>query len=183
MTALVWPVLTACNLLPRGSSEVTSSFDSFEAAREALERVQPYRTRVDELKALGFDPRGAANVRRIPYPEIVARLAPNPSVPLEMLDQGIRDCILAHQACHAYEFNMGRQQRVRQGPFMADFFNFRRVVEIRGWRFMGLIVVRDGVVLFRNHGGEPQIRQSEQQRNPLGPLQPAGEAAGGLLLR
>ena len=100
---------------------------------------------------------------------------------LTMLDAGIRDCIESRQACRAYEFTFGHQNSRREGSFWADFLNFRRRTEITGWRFLGLVVVRDGVVLFRNYGGEPQIRQTERQSNPLGPLQPAGEAAGALL--
>lgn len=177
-------LLAACSsLLPRGSTESQSGFASFEEAREAIERVKPYETTVAQLKDLGFDVQASANVRQIPYPEVVARLAPNPSVPLAMLDPGIRDCIEARQLCRAYEFSFGRQNSYREGSFWADFLNFRRRTEITGWRFQGLIVARDGVVLFRNYGGEPQIKQTERQSNPLGPLQPAGEAAGALIKR
>lgn len=176
--------LTACaSLLPRGSTENLSGFTSFEAARSAIEQVKPYETTTDQLKGLGFDLQASANVRQIPYPEVIARLAPNPSVPLAMLDPGIRDRIEARQACRAYEFTWGRQSSQREGSFWADFLNFRRRTEISGWRFQGLVVVRDGVVLFRNYGGEPQIKQTERQSNPLGPLQPAGEAAGALITR
>jgi len=174
--------LSACSsLLPRGSTDVASGFGAFEEARDAIERVTPYQTTTAQLRELGFDVQASANVRQIPYPEVVARLAPNPSVPLAMLDAGIRDCIESRQACRAYEFTFGHQNSRREGSFWADFLNFRRRTEITGWRFLGLVVVRDGVVLFRNYGGEPQIRQTERQSNPLGPLQPAGEAAGALL--
>lgn len=177
-------LLAACSsLLPRGSTESQSGFATFEEARDAIERVKPYETTVAQLKELGFDVQASANVRLIPYPEVVARLAPNPSVPLAMLDPGIRDCIEARQLCRAYEFSFGRQNSHREGGFWGDFLNFRRRTEITGWKFQGLIVARDGVVLFRNYGGEPQIKQTERQSNPLGPLQPAGEAAGALIKR
>lgn len=177
-------LLTACSsLLPRGSTEAQSGFGSFEEARDAIEQVKPYQTTTGQLKDLGFDVQATANVRQIPYPEVIARLAPNPSVPLGMLDAGIRDCIESRQACRAYEFSFARQYSHREGSFWADFLNFRRRTEITGWRFQGLVVVRDGVVLFRNYGGEPQIKQTERQSNPLGPLQSAGEAAGALMGR
>lgn len=178
------PLLAGCaSLLPKGSSETPSGFDSFEAAREALERVEPYQTTVAQLRDFGFDVQASANVRLIPYPEVIGRLAPNQNVPLEMLDRGIRDCIEARQACKAYEFTWGRTVSKREGNFWLDFLNFRRRTETSGWHFQGLVVVRNGVVLFRNHGGEPQIRQTERKTNPLGPLQPAGEGAGALVTR
>ena len=39
--------------------------------------------------------------------------------------------------------------------------------------------MRDGVVLFRSHGGDPRTDRVERQVNPLGPLQQLGEGAGG----
>jgi len=174
--------LVGCgHLLPRGSSAAASPFDSYDAAREALEKVVPYQTTSDELKGLGFDPQATANVTIIPYPEVVTRLAPNPGIPLEALEPGVRDCILAQTKCRAYVFRFGQQRRVREGAFWPDFLNFRRHVIVTGWRFEGLVVVRNGVVLFRNIGGEPRIDTVEHQVNPLGFLQPAGEQAGRLV--
>jgi hypothetical protein len=177
-------LLTGCgNMLPRGSSVSPSSFESFEAAQKALEKVVPYQTTMEEIKALGFDPQANANVTVIPYPEVVTRLAPHPGVPLEALDRGVRDCILAQTQCRAYVFHFGQQSRRREGGFWADFLNVRRTIQVKGWRFEGLVVARNGVVLFRNVAGEPLINYVERQVNPLGPLQPAGESAGQFLLR
>lgn len=170
-------------MLPHGRDEDISSFASFEAARDALEHAVPYSTTVDGLKALGFDINGSGNVMQIPYPELISRLAPHPGVRLEDMDPGIRDCIAAREACRVYVFSMEHIVRRRNGNFLPDFLNFRRHTAITGWRFEGLVAVRNGVVLFRNYAGEPRIDRSERQDNPLGPLQPAGEGAGRLLVR
>jgi hypothetical protein len=180
-----WLLIGACamlagcsGLLPRARTEEVSSFAGFEAAREAFDRVVPYRTTLDELKALGFDARASGNnVRQIPYPQWVGRLVPNPTLSIDDLDAGIRDCIAAQQACRAYEFRLGAQTQKRHGNFLADFLNFRRLTQTRGWRFEGVVLVRQEVVLFRNHGGEPKIDIVEERVNPLGPLQVLGEAA------
>jgi hypothetical protein len=177
-------LLTGCgSLLPRGSSDTPSPFSTFDQARQAAERIVPFRTRADELKALGFDPAEGRNVTLIPYPDIVARLAPYSGVPLAELDPGIRQCILAQAGCSAWLFRFERQDRRREGGFWADFLNIHRVTNITGWRFEALVVVSAGTVLFRNYGGEAHADQVRKETNPLGPLQPAGEAAGSLLLR
>ncbi len=176
--------LAGCgHLLPRGSTEKVSRFETFEAAKLALDQVEPYRTTLGELAGLGFDPAASANVTVVPYPEVITRLAPHPGVPLEALDRGVRDCILAQTRCRAFEFRFGQQTRRREGGFWADFFNVRRTTLVTGWRFEGLVVVRDGLVLFRNAGGEPRTDHVEQQLNPLGPFQSGGESAGQLILR
>ena len=168
--------LAGCSaLLPRSRAEDVSSFKSYDAAREALESVVPYRTTIADLKTLGFDVRASANVQQVPYPQWVALLA-HPNVPLDRADVGIRDCIAAEQACRSYAFRFGNLRQERRGSFMADFLNFRRFTLTHGWRFEGVMLVRDGIVLFRNHGGQPRIELVEDRRNPLGPLQTMGDS-------
>ena len=177
-------MLAACaELLPRSQSQQPSGFESYEAAAGALEQAVPYKTTVAELKALGFDIDASANVTQIPYPQLIARLAPNSSIPLEALDPGLRDCMLARQECRVYEFRLAHEARRRDGNFWLDFLNFRRSTSIVGWRFEGLLVVRNGTLLFRSHGGEPRTARTEVEVRPLGPFQPAGESSGSLILR
>jgi hypothetical protein len=179
---VVGAVLAGCaHWLLHAETQQPSGFESFDAAAAAFEKVVSYRTTVSELKALGFDLQASSNLTLIPYPQLTARLSPDPGVPFDALDPGIRDCILARQGCQAYEFHLSHETKRREGPFLLDFLNFRRTVRVIGWRFEGLLAVRDGVVLFHSHGGEPRNERTERQVNPLGPFQPAGEAAGGLI--
>lgn len=176
--------LSACSsLLPRSSSDTPGAFATFQSAQAAAEQIVPLKTRFSELKGLGFDPENGANVTLIPYPDIVARLAPYSALPLSALDPGVRKCVEAQAACRGYLFNFERQERRRSGSFWPDFLNIRRTTYITGWSFQALVVVSNGTVLFRNYAGLPQIDRVEHQRNPLGPFQPAGESAGSLLLR
>lgn len=170
-------------LLPAGQDTARSGFASFEAAEAALARVTPYRTTLAELEALGFRVRESANVLHISYPDSVARLAPNSRVPLEDMDEGIRECIVSRSACQVYEFTFAHQVQRRVGSFLPDFFNFRRRTTLSGWRFKALVVVKDGKVLFTSYGGEPHTELEESRVNPLGPLQSSGEMSGSLLVR
>jgi hypothetical protein len=175
--------LSGCSsLLPRGTSDMSTPFRDFAQAQAAVDRVVPFTTRTSELAALGLDPEQGRNVTLIAYPEIVARLAPYSGVPLSELDPGVRHCILAKTACKAYLFRFERQERRREGVFLADFLNIRRVTRSTGWWFESLIVVSDGVVLFRNVAGQPHTARLDRQTNPLGPLQSAGEGVGTHLL-
>lgn len=183
LTGLALLLAGCSSMLPQSSSNTSSHFRSFEEAKLALEKVTPYKTTFEELKALGFDPQAATNVTVIPYPEVVTRLAPNSGVPLDALDRGVRECILAQTQCRAYVFYVAQQSRKREGGFWADFFNVRRTVAVTGWRFEGLVVLRNGLVLFRNVGGSPNTDYVEQQVNPLGPFQSGGESAGQLIMR
>lgn len=181
--ALAGAAAGCTSLLPRGSSDTPSPFDSYAQAQAAAEKIVPFRTKTTELGALGFDPKDGKNVTVIPYPDIVARLAPYSGVPLSDLDPGIRECILAKSDCKAYQFRFERQDRKREGGFWADFLNIHRVTNVTGWSFDALVVVSNGTVLFRNYAGQAHVDRVEKQTNPLGPLQPAGESAGSVLIR
>jgi len=180
---LVCAALAGCaSLLPRGSIDTPSPFETYAEAVAAIEKVVPFQSRLVELRGMGFDPDEGRNVTMVPYPEIVARLAPYSGVPLAELDPGIRKCILAQSECRAYLFHFEQQNRKREGGFWSDFLNIRRETRITGWWFDALVVVSGGTVLFRNHSGQAHTVRVERQTNPLGPLQPAGESAGSLLI-
>jgi hypothetical protein len=159
------------SLLPKGSTDTPSPFASFEQAQVAVEKIVAFQTRTSDLKTFGFDPKEGKNVTLIPYPDIVARLAPHPGVPLAALDSGVRQCIEAQTACRAYLFHFERQDRRR------------RSTTVTGWWFDALVVVSNETVLFRNFAGQARIDRIEKQNNPLGPFQPAGEHAGDVLVR
>jgi hypothetical protein len=169
------------SLLPRGTNDTPVGFATFSDAEVAIKRVEGRKTSVAELKTLGFDPVAGPNVTLIPYPDIVARLAPYPGVPLDRLEPGIRECIEAQSACRGYLFHFEHQSRRREGGFWLDFLNVRRHTQFAGWWFDALVVVADGTVLFRNYGGQASTERLEKQVNPLGPFQPAGESAGQLI--
>lgn len=175
--------LAGCtSLLPRGSTETPSPFQNYHEAQTAAERVVPFQTRVAELPVLGLDPARGKNVTIIPYPEIIARLAPYSGVPLEYLDAGIRACILARSECRGYLFRFEREDRRREGIFLIDFLNLKRTTSLTGWWFESLVVISGDTVLFRNTAGQPHIERVESQTNPLGPLQRTGEGAGSLIV-
>jgi hypothetical protein len=170
--------LSGCSaLLPRTHSEETSGFLTYEAARTALERIQPYQTSVNELSQIGFEVNASANLERIPYPQWVSLLL-GPNVPLDQADIGIRDCLAARADCQAYVFRFSRLRSERRGAFISDFLNFKRNTYVHGWRFEGTMLVRGDIVLFRNHRGQPKIELFEDRTNPLGPFQSMGESAG-----
>ena len=172
--------LSACaSLLPTGDSRIESRWKSFEEARQAFDKITPYRTDVAQLKELGFDPASNPNISLLTYSDIVRRLLPPMAVKEETLDPGVRDCISSQALCRGYEVDYKEINRRRYGNFWLDFLNFRRKVELTGWRFNGVILLKGDTVVYRLWGGQPNIHEFEDSRNPLGPLQGAGESVLG----
>ena len=170
-------LLAACSsMLPRGQAHTDRPWPSYEAAHAAYASIQPGRTTVEQLRALGLDPRTAPNVKLLSYSDILRRLVP-PTADVR-LDPGIRDCLNDNGRCQGFEVVENHVDRQRVGDFLLDFLDFRRETHTTGWNFDMVVLVNHGVVVFKLWGGEPAVSDSSSTRNPLGPLQ--GFGASGL---
>jgi hypothetical protein len=175
-------VLSGCaELLPKTSSEVTSRWHSYEEARAAVERIEPYRTTAADLKAAGFDPYVTPNVQLLTYSDIVLRFPLSGSMPWERLDRGLRECLEAGKSCQGYSISVRETKRDRVGNFWLDALHFKRTVDTVGWSFSALVLLVDERVAYVIHGGQPLIREQETNRQPLGPLQGWGDMLPGLV--
>jgi hypothetical protein len=170
-------LLAGCGaLLPRGESVAESPWQSFEEAQQTFDRIIPYQTTVQDLRALKLDPMQNPNITLLNYSDVLRRFIPSPSTNTEDLDPGVQDCIKAKSACKGYEVDQKTLKRRRYGNFVADFMNFKRKVDVVGWRFNGVILIKDEVVVYKLTGGQPAIHEHEENKNPLGPLQGIGES-------
>jgi hypothetical protein len=171
-------VLTGCTaLLPRSESGATSQWSTFETAKENFNRVVPYETDKSKLIALGLDPVSNPNITILNYSDVIRRFIPSSAVAAENLDRGISECIAAKNDCTAYEVDVKSLKKKRAGNFWLDALNFKRLTETTGWRFTGLIVLKDDLVVYKLWGGQPSIQEAETSRNPLGPFQGFTESA------
>lgn len=169
--------LAGCStLLPRGNHAVAGPWKSFEEAQQTFDRIVPYQTRVEDLKALGLDPASVPNITLLNYSDVLGRFLPSPAIDSDALDAGVKDCLHAMAVCRGFEIDQKHIKRTRTGNFWSDFLNFRRQVDIRGWHFRGMLLVKDDVVVYKLIGGQPLIQEMEYNSNPLGPLQGVGES-------
>lgn len=178
--ALAVSVLTlllggCASLLPSAKSE-SSPFESYEQAQEAIESLVPMKSNVAAVKELGIAPPHYANTVILTQADIVRRFVPSALLQREDLDPGVLVCLEARNACRGWEVTATRIVKNRTGNFLADFTNFSRRQETTGWRFNGLILLVDDLVVFRSWGGQPRISEVEVTKNPLGPFQDIGPA-------
>ncbi len=170
--------LSACsNALPRSERTMRSPWDSFEEAMTAYEKIIPYETTKEDLKALGYDPYSTPNVKILSYLDVIQRFMPNNSIKQEDLDPGVDFCLKARERCLAYEATPGNAKSKRVGNVMLDLMTFKRKTVDTGWFFNALIVMVDDVAVYKVWSGSPLISGEETRKNPLGPLQGAGDAA------
>ena len=168
-------------MLPRSAESTTSPWQTYEEAQEAFDLVEPGWTTAYELKALSLDPQTNPNIAILNYSDVLRRFLVNPSVTLADLDQGVRECISAKIDCHGFEVSQKSVRKHRNGSFWLDFLGFRKETHTAGWRFNGLLLLIDGVVIYKLTGGQPAILEREESRTPLGPVQAVGDKLFGVL--
>ena len=161
-------------MLPSTAEVTQTQWESFAAAKESFDRLQAGRTTEAELGKLGFDPQEGQNVRVLSYLELQQRFMPTPSVTRSDLDPQVRACLDAHAACSGLEVKPESVDRRRVGNVLLDIFNFQRETVETGWNFSGLVLLQDGIVVYKTWSGAPNISSREKRTNPLGPLQDLG---------
>jgi hypothetical protein len=178
LTALL--ILSGCaSLLPTGKTTLISPWRDYESAQLEYEKIIPGTTTVDELNEMNFDPHRVTNIRIMNVTDIIAIFMPNPSIRIEDLEPGIRECIEKRDRCTAYRIEPSVQDRKRIGNFWLDLFTFKQHEVDTGWEFRGLITMVDNVVTYRDPaGGRPKIQQEQVTVKPLGPLQDIGAGIG-----
>jgi len=164
------------SLLPNQETIVEGPWHSYQEAQQTFDKIIPYKTTVQELQQLKLDPGSNPNVTILNYSDILRRFVPSTAINGFELEKGVHDCLIANAACKGYELEYKSITRKRYGNFWADFMNFRRKTNIVGWRFNGVILIKDSIVVYKLTSGQPVIREFEESNNPLGPFQGGGES-------
>lgn len=181
--ALLLSLLCGCtSLLPRSDEITVSAWSSYDEAQQAFDLIEPGWTTAYELSALSLDPETNPNIAILNYSDVLRRFLVSPSVTLADLDDGVRECISAKIDCRGFEVNQHSVHRHRNGSFWLDFLGFRKETHTAGWRFNGLVLIKDGVVVYKLTGGQPVILSQENSRTPLGPVQAVGDKIFSTLL-
>jgi hypothetical protein len=168
---------TGCaNLLPDAQQKTQTRWGSYEDAHAMFEKVVPGKTRLSDLNALGIDPGQTPNVSYLGHADMLRRLLPTSSFDISVLEPGLRECMSPDRPCFAYEIEQVSLDRQRYGNFWLDFFNFKRQVNISGWQFDAIFVVKGDTVVYKHWSGKPNLHQKEEERSPLGPLQGIGSS-------
>lgn len=171
--------LAGCTaLLPKSSAETEALWRSFDEARTAIEKIEPYKTTRADLRAAGIGAPGDPTITLLSHVDIAIRFPIGGVLREQDVDPGIRDCLRSGKACNAYLINLRRTNRDRIGNFWLDALRFKREVNVTGWTFNALVIFVENLAVYAVFGGQPTIHEVEVERNPLGPLQGWGDWVG-----
>jgi len=170
-------MLVGCaSLLPTSRTDVQMPWQDYAEAKRTFDRIVIRHTTIDELNAMGISADVTPNIESLNHSDLLRRLANVPLLEPDMLDEGLRACLIKRQKCTGLEIEQTHIERERIGSFWLDVFGFRQETSVSGWRFNAVIVLDENVVVYKVWSGQPNIRKFEEERNPLGPLQGVGAA-------
>jgi len=171
------------SLLPKSqetAGDATNAWQSYQEAEEALNRIEPGKTTVAELRGLRLDLRTNPNITRMQRYEIMQMFMVNKTVTTNDLDDGVRECLAAETRCTGWRIDQTATQKKRNGNAALDLMRMRRETHTSGWHFTALLLIKDGVVLYKLTGGQPRIHEIAQSEDALGPLGAIGSKLNGI---
>jgi len=171
----VWLLAGCSSLLPRSKEHQPGTpWTTYREAQAAFDQIVPGKTTMEDLVELSLDPDKVPNIAILNYSDVLRRFMLNQSVTMADLDHGVQQCVAAKTVCRGFEINQRLVSKQRNGNFFLDVFGFRKETHTQGFRFNGLVLLKDGVVIYKLTGGQPVIHESEEASNPLGPVQSIG---------
>jgi hypothetical protein len=159
------------NLLPKTKENTASTWPSYAAAQETFDKIVPGQTTIADLRQMALDPGSNANIAILNYADVMRKFMLNQSFSINDLDNGVRECVSAKVACRGFEINQSLVEKNRNGNVLLDVLGFYRETHTSGWRFSGLILLKDDIVVYKLTSGQPAIAQTDESKNPLGPVQ------------
>ena len=178
---LVSCLVAGCSSLLPKSKEVTASpWQTYQDAQDTFDKIIPGHTTIADLRMMSLDPSANANIAILNYADVMRKFMLNQSFSINDLDDGVRTCVLAKIICRGFEITQSSVQKQRMGNVIFDVLGFHRETHTAGWRFNGLILIKDDVVVYKLTGGQPVIQQTEENQNPLGPVQAIGSKITGV---
>jgi hypothetical protein len=181
--ATIIVLLAGCaELLPKSNVQTDAQWATFDQARSTIEAIKPYRTTKADLAAVGVSESNPA-VTLLSHAEVAVRFPIGGVLTAEDVDPGILDCLRAGKGCNGYQLNVRRLSNDRVGNFWLDSFRFRRETQSTGWTFTALILFVEDRAVYAVYGGQPNVHETQVDRNPLGPLQGWGDWAAGAIYR
>ena len=155
-----------------------TAWETFDQAEAAFAKIIPHQTRDEDLKALGFDPHTTPNIKILNYLDIIERFIPNSSITKEDLHPDVRSCIELREGCMGYELDLDIIRKKRFGSLALDMTGFAKQTQIYGWDYKALLLIKDGVVVYKLRSGRPSIDKVERKIKPLGPVQEIDNLVG-----
>lgn len=163
--------LSGCaTMMPRSRDIAVGNWKSYAQILNAHENIKPYKTTLEELKILGFNPAGP-NVKHLNAEIIRSMFLHNASIKIEDLPLGMQDCLKDPDNCYGYIFIYKDIFQKGKGNLLLRILKFVKKDAITGENVNFGVFLKGSLVVYRpKPEGNPNISEVKIHVAPLGPL-------------
>lgn len=170
---------SSSKLLPHESQVNSTTFQTYDQVETAYAAVIPGATRSPDLAKLGFDAATAPNVETLTYAGLADRFMVQGSSSDAHVPAQVEACIAAQDHCAGVIFHPRHFESHHVGNALLDLTGFKKQVVDSGWSAEVMLVLQDGIVIYKIMSGRPRIEGTHEEVQPLGPLQNLGSSVSG----
>jgi len=179
LAVLILPFVVGCattRLMPRSDDVTIGGVDwkSYADAHALYDSVNVGTTKIDELVGNDGKPLDIAtqkNVRTLSRPSLSALFLENGSGNFDSLPDGVKVCLRYNIECSSYLIHQDSSKEVGVGSIALRFLRFKEESIIKGWYVDMLLLVVDGVIVYKHIEGTPNgTERYKSNTNPLGPF-------------
>ncbi|KKQ43478.1 MAG: hypothetical protein US61_C0010G0010 [Parcubacteria group bacterium GW2011_GWE2_37_8] len=172
---MILSISGCASLMPSETNIAISPWSEYAEVKKQFEKIEPYKTKISDLKDLSFDPEKNPNTTYLNYLNVRNLFINNPSVKTEDLPGGIQDCFINFEYCYAFEFKLENIKTEGQGNIVLRLLKFREENLTTGPRVSFKVFLVGNLVVYKlPPEGTPHIRKYTLKKRPLGLLQDIG---------
>ena len=165
-------------VLPHESSVDTGKFETYDQVMASYNGIDLGKTRRHDLGRLGFDTQTTPNIQVLSYTDIVNHFLPSETMRLEQAPANARRCLETPERCSGYVYELAHSQKQRNGGVVSDLLGIERDTVSNGWSVKIVLLLQDGVVVYKEISGRPFIEERQNKSQPLGPFQDLSTGLG-----
>jgi hypothetical protein len=164
------------SLLPSQKIYTKSSYETYDHFESDISNIKIGKTNYNDLLRMGIDLEQMPNVKKLTYLDIMEKFKLDSPSRYTLfnnieLPEGVIKSLSARENLKAYEINLEKIDRQREGSVIMDTLNFKKQTHTTGWRASALILIVNDTVEYILYSGERNIDKTEFEKNPLGPFQ------------
>lgn len=163
---------TNYRLMPSEENIDALPWKNYEEAENAFNKIEKGKTKVVELKNLGFDPeaKGVTVLDAFTIRDIL--LGANSSFRIENLPQTLQEYLKDLDDCIGFKFDGRFSTTTPRGDLFRRLLKFKRIDVDSTWSYEGWVFIEksSGTIVYTRWIGRKPSDQVRTKKDPLGPL-------------
>lgn len=161
-------------LMPSEATITNSPWKTYDEAKNLFDRIEPYKTTLEDLKNMSLDPYKIPNTKILNAISVRNLFVVSPSTSLDDLPSGIHDCLHHHnfEKCIGFEYRFENIKSKGIGNLFLRIFSFKKETHTTGRDITFQIFLINNIVVYKLiPEGISEIDKFRKEIRPLGPLQ------------